>query len=76
MFARVNRITFANSFSLDSLGFGKLIIVSGIRDFSLGAQSLLSKPIFPEQRYPSLTLPWSSLLGTALQALEVRLSFA
>lgn len=66
MFARLNRITFANSLSLDSLGFGKLIIVSGIRDFSLSAQSLLGKPIFPEEHYLSLTLPRSSLLGTAI----------
>lgn len=33
MVARLGRITFANSFSVDSLGFGKLIIISGIRDF-------------------------------------------
>lgn len=47
MFARVNRITFANSFSLDSLGFGKLIIVSGIRDFSLGCPKSFKQTYFP-----------------------------
>lgn len=75
MVARLNRVTFANSFSLDSLAFGKLIIVSGIRGFPLGAQCLLSKPSFPEEHYPSVTLPWSSLLCSAIPQHCKRWSF-
>lgn len=65
MVARLNRVIFANSFSLHSLGFGKLIIVSGIRGFPLDAQTL-KQTHFPRGALSFIDTFLDSLLSTAV----------